>query len=117
MCLILLMSLMAVPVTRNFFGIYLAVGVVVYFLYGIRHSRLTKGPGADAGGVGVPASAKGGLPSESFAPIWRAITHADCSARRGSIPARFSVPVPSDVRGVGSAEAEPEEGLDLNGAT
>ncbi len=44
MCAVLLMSLMAVPVTRNFFLVYLAVGVVVYFLYGIRHSRLTKDP-------------------------------------------------------------------------
>jgi APA family basic amino acid/polyamine antiporter len=42
MCGVLLMSLMAVPVTRNFFLIYLAIGVVVYFAYGIRHSRLGK---------------------------------------------------------------------------
>ena len=43
MCAVLLMSLIAVPVTRNFFLVYLAIGVVVYFAYGIRHSRLSKG--------------------------------------------------------------------------
>jgi APA family basic amino acid/polyamine antiporter len=43
MCLILLMSLMAVPATRNFFLVYLGVGVVVYFVYGMWHSKLGKG--------------------------------------------------------------------------
>jgi APA family basic amino acid/polyamine antiporter len=43
MCLFLLMSLMANTATRNFFLIYLAGGIVVYFLYGIRHSKLGKG--------------------------------------------------------------------------
>ena len=40
MCLFLLMSLMASVATRNFFLIYLAGGIAVYFLYGIRHSKL-----------------------------------------------------------------------------
>lgn len=43
MCVILLMSLMATPATRNFFLIYLAVGIVIYFLYGIRMSALGRG--------------------------------------------------------------------------
>ncbi len=43
MCAILLMSLMAKADTRNFFGIYLVIGIVVYFLYGIRSSKLGKG--------------------------------------------------------------------------
>ncbi len=43
MCGVLLMSLMAVEVTRNFFLIYLGLGIVVYFAYGMRNSRLSKG--------------------------------------------------------------------------
>jgi APA family basic amino acid/polyamine antiporter len=43
MCLFLLMSLMANRETRNFFGIYLIGGVVVYFLYGLQHSKLGRG--------------------------------------------------------------------------
>ena len=43
MCLVLLMSLLSVPATRNFFVVYIVLGIVVYFLYGIRHSRLSKG--------------------------------------------------------------------------
>ena len=43
MCLFLLMSLMAIPTTRNFFLIYLVVGIVLYFLYGMRNSKLGKG--------------------------------------------------------------------------
>jgi len=43
MCLILLMSLMAGRDTRNFFGIYLVVGIVIYFVYGIRMSKLGRG--------------------------------------------------------------------------
>ena len=43
MCLFLLMSLMANPETRGFFAIYLLGGLVVYFLYGLRHSKLGKG--------------------------------------------------------------------------
>ena len=43
MCLVLLMSLMATPATRNFFLIYLAVGIVVYFCYGMWNSKLGRG--------------------------------------------------------------------------
>ena len=43
MCLLLVMSLMAHEATRNFFLIYLGGGTLVYFLYGIRNSRLGKG--------------------------------------------------------------------------
>ncbi len=43
MCAILLMSLMSTPATRNFFLIYLGVGIAVYFLYGIRSSKLGRG--------------------------------------------------------------------------
>jgi APA family basic amino acid/polyamine antiporter len=43
MCLFLLMSLMAVPDTRNFFLIYLALGIVVYFAFGMWNSKLGRG--------------------------------------------------------------------------
>jgi APA family basic amino acid/polyamine antiporter len=43
MCIVLLMSLMAGAATRNFFLIYLAVGVLVYFVYGMWNSKLRKG--------------------------------------------------------------------------
>ncbi len=43
MCLFLLMSLMAHVPTRNFFGLYLIGGLVLYFLYGIRKSKLGQG--------------------------------------------------------------------------
>jgi APA family basic amino acid/polyamine antiporter len=43
MCLFLLMSLMATTATRNFFLIYLAIGIVAYFLYGRSHSMLGRG--------------------------------------------------------------------------
>ena len=43
MCGVLLMSLMAGAATRNFFLIYLAGGIVIYFAYGIWHSKLGKG--------------------------------------------------------------------------
>jgi basic amino acid/polyamine antiporter, APA family len=42
MCLFLLMSLMAIPATRNFFLIYLGVGIVLYFVFGLWHSKLGK---------------------------------------------------------------------------
>ncbi|HZC16384.1 MAG TPA: amino acid permease [Caulobacteraceae bacterium] len=43
MCIFLLMSLMAIPTTRNFFLIYLAAGIALYFLYGVRNSKLGRG--------------------------------------------------------------------------
>ena len=43
MCLVLLMSLMATKATRHFFLIYLAGGIVLYFLYGMWNSKLGKG--------------------------------------------------------------------------
>jgi basic amino acid/polyamine antiporter, APA family len=43
MCLFLVMSLMAKTDTRNFFLIYLAIGLALYFAYGLRHSKLAKG--------------------------------------------------------------------------
>ena len=43
MCVILLMSLMAGEHTRNFFIIYLIIGIAVYFFYGIRKSKLGRG--------------------------------------------------------------------------
>jgi APA family basic amino acid/polyamine antiporter len=43
MCVVLLMSLMSTPATRNFFLGYLIVGIVVYFAYGIRASKLGRG--------------------------------------------------------------------------
>jgi APA family basic amino acid/polyamine antiporter len=43
MCILLLASLMSTAATRNFFGIYLVIGVVIYFAYGIHNSKLGKG--------------------------------------------------------------------------
>lgn len=43
MCVVLLMRLMAGEHTRNFFLIYLVIGIAVYFLYGIRKSKLGRG--------------------------------------------------------------------------
>jgi APA family basic amino acid/polyamine antiporter len=43
MCVFLLMSLMAGAVTRNFFLVYLAAGVVIYFTFGMWNSKLGKG--------------------------------------------------------------------------
>ncbi|HEY3951205.1 APC family permease [Phenylobacterium sp.] len=43
MCVMLLMSLMAVRGTRNFFIVYMAVGVAVYFSYGMWNSKLGRG--------------------------------------------------------------------------
>jgi len=43
MCLFLLMSLMAHAPTRNFFLIYLAGGILLYFVYGMWHSKIGKG--------------------------------------------------------------------------
>jgi len=43
MCLFLLMSLMAHEGTRNFFLIYLVVGILLYFAYGMWNSKLGQG--------------------------------------------------------------------------
>ncbi len=43
LCVLLLASLMATPATRNFFGIYLVIGIVLYFSYSIRNSKLGQG--------------------------------------------------------------------------
>ncbi len=43
MCAILVMSLMSEERTRNFFIPYLAVGVLIYFVYGMWNSKLAKG--------------------------------------------------------------------------
>ena len=53
MCLFLLMSLMATESTRNFFLIYLVVGISLYFVYGIRNSKLGRGVVVE-GGEGLP---------------------------------------------------------------
>jgi APA family basic amino acid/polyamine antiporter len=42
MCLTLLMSLMGVEKTRNFFIVYMGVGFLVYFLFGLWNSKLGK---------------------------------------------------------------------------
>ena len=43
MCAVLLMSLMSGANTRNFFLSYLGLGIVVYFAYGMWHSKLGRG--------------------------------------------------------------------------
>ncbi|MFM7274478.1 MAG: amino acid permease, partial [Gammaproteobacteria bacterium] len=43
MCALLLMSLMSHTATRDFFLAYLGLGMLVYFAYGIRHSKLGHG--------------------------------------------------------------------------
>jgi basic amino acid/polyamine antiporter, APA family len=43
MCTFLMMSLMSRAVTRDFFLGYIAIGMAVYFVYGLRHSKLGKG--------------------------------------------------------------------------
>ena len=53
MCLVLLLSLMATVATRNFFLIYLVVGIAIYFVYGIRNSKLGRGV-LVTGGEGEP---------------------------------------------------------------
>jgi APA family basic amino acid/polyamine antiporter len=59
MCFILFMSLMSNPHMRQFFGYYLAGGVVVYFVYGMWNSKLGRGitvkghePNPDLGATG-----------------------------------------------------------------
>jgi len=43
MCIVLLMSLMAGAATRHFFIIYIVIGIVVYFAFGMWNSKLRKG--------------------------------------------------------------------------
>ena len=44
MCLLLLLSIvMGNAVTRNFFLVYLVGGILIYFAYGMRHSKLGRG--------------------------------------------------------------------------
>jgi APA family basic amino acid/polyamine antiporter len=43
MCVLLLMSLMATPATRNFFLSYLVGGILVYFVFGLWNSKLNRG--------------------------------------------------------------------------
>ncbi len=43
MCFVLFMSLMSNPHMRQFFGIYLAGGILVYFVYGMWNSKLGRG--------------------------------------------------------------------------
>jgi APA family basic amino acid/polyamine antiporter len=43
MCVMLLLSLMHVKDTRNFFIVYMAVGVALYFAFGLWNSKLGKG--------------------------------------------------------------------------
>src|SRR6185312_10678229 len=43
MCLTLLMSLMGVEKTRNFFLVYMGLGVLVYFAFGLWNSKLGRG--------------------------------------------------------------------------
>ena len=57
MCIVLLMSLMAGAATRNFFLIYLAIGVAVYFVFGMWNSKLGRGlevPGHEAAPMELP---------------------------------------------------------------
>ena len=61
MCLFLLMSLMAVPVTRNFFLVYMAGGVVVYFSFGLWNSKLGRG-------VATPPDALAGMEAPHVEP-------------------------------------------------
>jgi APA family basic amino acid/polyamine antiporter len=43
MCIVLLMSLMGVEKTRNFFIVYMAIGFLIYFVYGLWNSKLGRG--------------------------------------------------------------------------
>ena len=60
MCFILVMSLMSVKQTRNFFIPYLGIGTLIYFVYGMWNSKLAKGeyvtghePNPDLGATGA----------------------------------------------------------------
>jgi APA family basic amino acid/polyamine antiporter len=53
MCMFLMLSLVAHDATRNFFLIYVFGGMLVYFGYGMRHSRLGRGEPALAAETAV----------------------------------------------------------------
>ena len=42
MCVLLLLSLLSTPATRNFFVAYLVLGISIYLLYGVRKAKLTR---------------------------------------------------------------------------
>jgi APA family basic amino acid/polyamine antiporter len=57
MCIFLLMSLMAVPDTRDFFIPYILIGFALYFVYGVWNSKLGKGLADERGPVLAPMEA------------------------------------------------------------
>jgi APA family basic amino acid/polyamine antiporter len=61
MCLTLLMSLMGVPKTRNFFIVYMAVGFLIYFVYGLWNSKLGRG-------IATPPDALAGMEAPAPEP-------------------------------------------------
>jgi len=57
MCIFLLMSLMAVPDTRDFFIPYILIGFALYFVYGVWNSKLGKGLADERAPVLAPMEA------------------------------------------------------------
>jgi hypothetical protein len=62
MCALLLMSLMGDPATRDFFLVYLLLGTVFYFVYGIWNSKLRPANGNGAASVAAPERSVSGPP-------------------------------------------------------